>query len=105
MRKKKKKKKRHQDSDNDSCELSHKRSEKERESHKPKYNIKESTYNNGFHPEKHWRSDWNDDRKDYLLPSYYTSLPNDSAHHQFNGHMGKACHLCLKSSSISNKML
>lgn len=97
-RKKKKKKRRHQDSDND-AELPHKRSEKE--SHKPKYNLKENKYDNGFCPEKHWR----DDRKDHLLPSHHTSLPNGSTHHQFNGYMGKACHLHVKSSSVFTKTL
>lgn len=95
---KKKKKRRHQDSDNDS-ELPHKRSKKE--SHKPKYNIKENKYDNGFHPGKHWR----DGGKDHLLPSHHTLLPNGSTHHQFNGYMGKACHLGVKSSSVILKKL
>lgn len=85
---KKKKKRRHHDSGNNS-ELPHKRSEKERESHKPKYNAKESKYDNGFHPEKHWPSDWKENRKDNLLPSNHA--PNGSIHHHFNGCMGKTC--------------
>ncbi|XP_056910937.1 ubiquitin carboxyl-terminal hydrolase 42 isoform X1 [Takifugu flavidus] len=97
-RKKKKKKRRHQDSDND-AELPHKRSQKE--SHKPKYIIKENKYDNGFYPEKHWR----DDRKDHLLPSHHTSLPNGSTHHQFNGYMGNGYHQTNGDSHASNPTL
>lgn len=54
--------------------------------------MKESKHDNGFYPEKHWRSDWKDDKNDHLIPSNPTSQPNGSTHHHFNGCMGKTYH-------------
>lgn len=85
---KKKKKKRRRHGSGYNSELQH-RSERERESHAPKYNTKGGKCDNGFYPEKRWRADGKDVRKGHLLQPNHTSQPNGSAHQRCNGYMGK----------------
>ncbi|KAM9838110.1 uncharacterized protein usp42 [Aulostomus maculatus] len=95
--KKKKKKRRHQDSGAEQLSLgeaqSHKaRGSKERENRKRRYDdIKDTTHDSSYSPEKRRCSDYADVGNDRVLPPHYTSPPvsaNGSSHHHLNGHTG-----------------
>lgn len=104
--KKKRKKRRRWDSETEqhSSGAAHRnRGSEERDSHKRRYcDLKDPQHDEGFPPEKHRRTDHDDDRSDHLLPSNHTSPSNGSTHRHLNGYTGITSFSHAKSSSTKH---